>query len=406
MIAAKVRHRVKGTELLAVLGVVGAAAFAGAIVARRFRSGARNAPETPRTAEVSGTASPIIGHELSFSGHTFHILESSRDTDDGSLRFDYSAPPRANVSEHVHLDQEESFEVVSGTLGIRVGGRELILTPGQSAIGPPGVPHAWWNPSGSEEVRFLGGIRPGLPVETMLETVIGLMREGKTIGPIPRNPFQIVVLADEIGSWLVLTPVEKVLFAPVAALAFLGRLFGYRARYPEYSGPDGLAPVGLTRIERSVVIDRAPEEVFAFVADLRNDPRWNSAIDEVRQTSEGPPGVGTTFRTVAHFLGRRFETPEEVTEYEPDRKLSTEVTSGPLRFTGSRIVEGVAGGARLTLTVEGHSGGFFGIAEPIFARLAARRLKTELARLKDLLESRDPERASVTQAQAAPPQGR
>lgn len=388
MIAAQVRHRVKGTELLAVLGVVGAVAFAGAVVVSRLRSGARSAPETPRTAEVSGTLRPLIGHELSFSRHTFHILESSRDTDDGSLRFDYSAPPRANVSEHVHLDQEESFEVVSGTLGIRVGGRELILEQGQSAIGPPGVPHAWWNPSGSEEVRFLGGIHPGLPVETMLETVVGLMREGKSIGPLPRNPLQAAVLADEIGSWLEPRPVEKALFAPVAALASVGKLLGYRARYPEYSGPDGLAPVGLTRIERSVVIDRAPEEVFAFVADLRNDPRWNSAIDEVRQTSEGPPGVGTTFRTVARFLGRRFETPEEVTEYEPDRKLSTEVTSGPLRFTGSRIVEGVAGGARLTLTAEGHSGGFFGIAESIFARLAARRLETELANLKDLLEAR------------------
>jgi uncharacterized membrane protein len=266
-----------------------------------------------------------------------------------------------------------------------VGGRELILGPGQSATGPPRVPHAWWNPSDDERVRLLTGIRPGLPVETMLETMVGLMRDGKTIGPVPKNPLQLAVLAQEIGSWLVLTPVEKGLLAPVAVLAFLGRLFGYRARYPEYSGPEAAETI---RIGHSVEIARPPEEVFAFVADLRNDPRWNSAIDEVRQTPEGPPGLGTTFWTVARFLGRRFETPEEVTEYEPDRKLSTEVTSGPLRFTSGRIVEGVAGGARLTLTAEGHSGGFFGIAEPIFVRLAARRLETELANLKDLLEAR------------------
>ena len=243
MKAANVRHRAKGTELLVVLGVVGAAASAGVIVARQLRSRARSAPETPPKAEATGTPSPLIGHELSFSGHTFHILQSSRDTDDGSLRFDYSAPPGANVSEHVHRDQEERFEVLSGTLGIGVGGRELTLTPGQKAVGPPGVPHAWWNPSGSEEVRFLGGIRPGLPVETMLETVVGLMREGKSIGPVPRNPLQLAVLADEVGSWLELRPGERVLFAPVVALASIGRLLGYRARYPEYSGPDGLAPV-------------------------------------------------------------------------------------------------------------------------------------------------------------------
>ena len=181
---------------------------------------------------------PLIGHELNFSGHRFHILESARDTDDGTLRFDYSAPPRANISEHVHRDQEESFEVVSGKLGVRVGGQEVLLTPGQSGVGPPGVPHAWWNPSDDEEVRFLVGIRPGLDVETWLETVLGLMRDGKTIGPVPRNPLQLAVLAREVGSWLVLTPVENVLFVPVVLLAFVGRLLGYRARYPEYGGPD------------------------------------------------------------------------------------------------------------------------------------------------------------------------
>ena len=238
MIVAKLRHRAGRPELLMVLGAAGVVALAGAAVARRFRSRAREAPRAPRASEALGTATPLIGHEFSFSGHTFHILESARDTDDGSLRFDYSAPPGANIPEHAHRDQEESFEVVAGKLGVRVGGRESILAPGRRAVGPPEVPHAWWNPSENEEVRFLVGIRPGLEVETMLETVLGLMREGKTIGPLPRNPLQFAVLAREIGGWLVLTPVEEALFAPVAALAFVGGIFGYRARYPEYSGPE------------------------------------------------------------------------------------------------------------------------------------------------------------------------
>jgi hypothetical protein len=33
--------------------------------------------------------------------------------------------------------------------------------------------------------------------------------------------------------------VEKVFFAPVAALTFVGRLLGYRASYLKYSGPKG-----------------------------------------------------------------------------------------------------------------------------------------------------------------------
>src|SRR5215210_809583 len=151
-------------------------------------------------------------------------------------------PPRANIPEHVHTFQEERYEIVSGTLGVRVGGRQSILRPDQSAVGPPRVPHEWWNPSEHEEVCFRAGIRPGLDVEIMLETLLGLMRDGKTIRSIPRNPLQLAVLVREIGAWAyplgLPMPLRKALFAPVVLLAFVGRALGYRFRYPEYSGPD------------------------------------------------------------------------------------------------------------------------------------------------------------------------
>ena len=186
--------------------------------------------------------SPLFGHEFRFFGHRFHILESSRDTEDGSLRFQYFAPSRAHVPEHVHTFQEERFEIVSGTLGVRVGGWQSILRPDQSAVGPPRVPHEWWNPSEQEEVCFRVGIRPGLDVEIVLETVLGLMRDGKTIGSIPMNPLQLAVLVREIGVWAysprLSAPARKALFAPVVLLALVGRLLGYRISYPGYSGPE------------------------------------------------------------------------------------------------------------------------------------------------------------------------
>src|SRR5215217_1822552 len=146
-----------------LLMLVGVAILCGVGVAIRRRS--RTAPAGGSEGEGrrgTSTIVTLVGHEFSFSGHTFRVLESSRDTDDGSLRFDYSAPPRANVSEHVHRFQEERTEVVSGTLGMRVGGQELLLTQGQKVVGPPGIPHAWWNPSEEEEARFVSEIHPGL----------------------------------------------------------------------------------------------------------------------------------------------------------------------------------------------------------------------------------------------------
>lgn len=193
------------------------------------------------------TKSPLIGHEFRYFGDRFRILESSRDTDDGSLRGEYFAAPRAKVPEHVHRDQEESFEVVSGTLNVRVGGRETILKPGQSLVAPPNVPHGWWNPREDKGVRFLVGLRPGLGVETMLETVVCLSRDGKTIGGmIPRDPLQLAVVLREIWGWVYFTgvpkPIRRALFGPVVLLAFVGGLLGYRASYPEYKGPGDTMP--------------------------------------------------------------------------------------------------------------------------------------------------------------------
>lgn len=182
----------------------------------------------------------IIGRELRYFRDRGYILESSGDTSDGTLRIDYFAAPRTRVPEHVHSYQEERFEVLSGRLALRVGGRESILGAGQRAVGPPGVPHEWWNPD-DEEAHFIVGIRPGWDVEILLETVLGLSTDGKTVkSMIPRNPLQLAVLVRKVGGMAYPTvlpaPIRKALFAPVVLLAFVGGLFGYRAGYPEYSG--------------------------------------------------------------------------------------------------------------------------------------------------------------------------
>jgi len=47
--------------------------------------------------------------------------------------------------------------------------------------------------------------------------------------------------------------------------------------------------------EKSGIIRRPIEEVFAYVSDLRHSPEWQSGLVEVRQTTEGPQGVGTVY---------------------------------------------------------------------------------------------------------------
>ena len=179
---------------------------------------------------------PITGERITF-------LKTTRQTDGRLLRFEYVLPPGFTIPEHVHPHQEERHEILSGTLRGRVGGKERDYGEGERVVGPAGVPHAWRNPSSREEVRFISEIRPPLAFETFFETYSGLGRDGKlTSQGIPKNPLQLAVLLDEMRgtfySALAPVAVQEAFFALFGVLASVGRLLGYKARYPEYSGPE------------------------------------------------------------------------------------------------------------------------------------------------------------------------
>ncbi|MFF3115475.1 SRPBCC family protein [Kitasatospora sp. NPDC057904] len=57
--------------------------------------------------------------------------------------------------------------------------------------------------------------------------------------------------------------------------------------------------------EASVEVDRSVEEVFAYLADGRNDPEFSPRVLEITRTPDGPTGVGTVFRSTVKDAGMR-----------------------------------------------------------------------------------------------------
>ena len=143
----------------------------------------------------------------------------------------------------------------------------------------------------------------------------------------------------------------------------------------------------MASFDLSVGIDRPAEEVFMFLTDVENRPRWISAVEEMELTSEGPLGVGSTARMVQRVLGRRMKTDILYTEYEPNRKISAKSTAGPMSFQLSYTLETVEGGTRLNMAVQGSAPGLFKLAEPVVVRILKRSFEADLANLKDLLEA-------------------
>lgn len=85
--------------------------------------------------------------------------------------------------------------------------------------------------------------------------------------------------------------------------------------------------------ERTIVIDRPPNQVFAFFADPANDRTWRPHVKEI--AAEGPPGVGSRIRQVVEGPGGRGIAADiEVTAYEPAARYAFSVVAGPARPKG------------------------------------------------------------------------
>jgi len=75
------------------------------------------------------------------------------------------------------------------------------------------------------------------------------------------------------------------------------------------------------RFEATVVIDRPIEQVFSFLADGENDPKFSPRVQEIRQTTDGPPGVGTVFASVVKDAGMKTKREFELTAFDAPTRI-------------------------------------------------------------------------------------
>jgi quercetin dioxygenase-like cupin family protein len=171
---------------------------------------------------------PIFGARAIF-------LETAEQTVGELLRVEVVLPPGFSVSEHVHPAQEERHRVVRGTLRARVGGQQRDYVEGETAIGPPGVPHAWSNPSDNADLCIVSEHRPVLHMEALLEGGFTIARDlqADKKGAL-KHLLRLAVLLDEARADFYMTqPAMQALLGLFTALAPVGRLLGYEPLHGE-----------------------------------------------------------------------------------------------------------------------------------------------------------------------------
>jgi uncharacterized protein YndB with AHSA1/START domain len=109
----------------------------------------------------------------------------------------------------------------------------------------------------------------------------------------------------------------------------------------------GGAEISDMHFEYTIVINQPVEKVFDYVSNPVNLPEWQgppTGIRDIQQTTPGQLREGDRFTTVLQFVGWRYETPTEVSAYEPNRRLSYRGTGGPVPTQITFIFEEVPGG--------------------------------------------------------------
>lgn len=165
---------------------------------------------------------PVTGEVL-----VFH--QTSEETGGESVLVETIVRPHGFVAAaHVHPLQSERFEVLEGTLGLKIGDNEVLARPGDVAVVPPGTAHRFWN-AGEGEARFLCEVRPALQFESLIETMFTLAAEGKTNHKGLPNPLRLAVIAKAHFDTVRLPfPPAILQRAAFAFAAPLGKARGYR----------------------------------------------------------------------------------------------------------------------------------------------------------------------------------
>jgi len=142
-------------------------------------------------------------------------------------------------------------------------------------------------------------------------------------------------------------------------------------------------------VSTEIDIDRPVDVVAAFAADPDNVPAWYVNIESIEWKTSPPARVGAKVAFVARFLGRRLAYTYEIVELDPSARLVMRTAQGPFPMeTTYTWTATPVGGTHMTLRNQGEPAGFSRLAAPFIASAMRRTNRKDLAKLKELLESR------------------
>jgi uncharacterized membrane protein len=141
----------------------------------------------------------------------------------------------------------------------------------------------------------------------------------------------------------------------------------------------------VVRAENTTTIQRPREDVFAFLADAENDPKWRRGVLDIQRVSG--EGQGARYRQgVKGPFGRRIPADIEITELRPNEAIAFRALNGPVRPEGRYELSGDSAGTVVRFTLEARVAGVKKLIGPVVQRQMNAEVRG-LERLKSYLEA-------------------
>ena len=171
------------------------------------------------------------------TGQRMIFRKTGADTNGQLLQIEcFNAPHGPKEPEHIHPVQENRFEILQGTLRLKIAGSERTVGPGETIAIPPKTPHFFWN-SGDTEAHYIQEFSPALRIDAFFATWFNLAQNGKLNAKGLPNILQTAVLLQTFWTEIRVTQppfiVQKMM---TIMLAPVGRILGYGEQYPLVAG--------------------------------------------------------------------------------------------------------------------------------------------------------------------------
>jgi len=140
--------------------------------------------------------------------------------------------------------------------------------------------------------------------------------------------------------------------------------------------------------EIDILIHCSIADVFDYVSDTENDPRWNSAVVGVERMDDCGDELGRKYRIQRVIGKKKVENIYRVTEYQENELLTIKTLTGPTPFTYRYSFEPVGKSTRILLNGKVKDDGLPYKAHAFFASHLIKLGATHnLQKLKSILES-------------------